>query len=63
MEWPGTRPQGSAYKGHPEGGDFYGNGRGVPSPTRHRPGTRGKIEVLRERARLGLVMHHPLDAR
>lgn len=32
------------------------------APTRHPPGTRDKVEVMCERARLGLPLFHPHDA-
>jgi hypothetical protein len=33
-----------------------------PEPTDALPGTEEKIEVMRERARLGFQLHHPRDA-
>jgi hypothetical protein len=42
-------------------GDF--NGRApLPIATRALPGTREKVAVLEERARLGQALWHPLDA-
>ena len=35
----------------------------TPDPTPARPGSLAKVEVLAERAALGLVLHHPLDGR
>jgi hypothetical protein len=42
--------------------DFNGKTR-MPEPTSALPGTLEKVAVLAERARLGLSLWHPLDAR
>jgi len=42
--------------------DFCGKAR-LPEPTTALPGTPEKVAVLEERARLGLALWHPLDAR
>jgi hypothetical protein len=42
--------------------DFCGKAR-IPQPTTALPGTAEKVAVLEERARLGLCLWHPLDAR
>lgn len=42
--------------------DFNGTPQ-PPEPTHTQPGSEEKIEVLAERARLGLALHHPLDYR
>lgn len=42
--------------------DFCGKAR-LPEPTRALPGSAEKVAVLEERARLGLALWHPLDAR
>lgn len=44
--------------------DEWNNGRRLPArPTRHLPGTAGKLRVLRRRAMRGEALFHPLDAR
>jgi len=42
--------------------DFCGKAR-LPEPTTALPGTPEKVAVLEERARLGLALWHPLDAK
>jgi len=42
--------------------DFCGKAR-LPEPTTALPGSPEKVPVLEERARLGLCLWHPLDAR
>ena len=42
--------------------DFCGKAR-LPEPTTALPGTPEKVAVLEERARLGLSLWHPLDAK
>lgn len=49
-----TGPRHTPEKGKPP--------KGKPGPTRHRPGTRGKLVVLACRAALGLPLFHPGDA-
>jgi hypothetical protein len=43
--------------------DFNGKARLPPQPTAALPGTAEKVAILAERARLGLSLWHPLDAR
>lgn len=46
----------------------FGSGQGTgnrplpPEPTRHPPGSPGKLAVLEERAAAGVGLHHPRDA-
>src|SRR3981189_1399200 len=42
--------------------DFNGRARLAAQPRRALPGTREKVAILEERARLGLALWHPLDA-
>ncbi|MBI1913401.1 MAG: hypothetical protein HYS12_01380 [Planctomycetes bacterium] len=42
--------------------DFNGRAR-MPEPTSALPGTPEKVAILEQRARLGLSLWHPLDAR
>jgi hypothetical protein len=42
--------------------NFHGQILPPPAPTRALPGTPEKVAVLRERARLGQTLWHPLDA-
>ena len=44
-------------------GDFNGKTRLPAQPTSALPGTAEKVAILEERARLGLSLWHPLDAR
>lgn len=39
------------------------SGRPMPAPTKALPGTKRKIEVLRDRASAGQELWHPKDAR
>ena len=41
---------------------FHPDSPPLPAPTRALPGTPEKIAVLRERARRGQALWHPLDA-
>ncbi len=43
--------------------DFNGQSAVAAKPTQALPGTEEKVEILAERARLGLSLWHPRDAR
>jgi hypothetical protein len=43
-------------------GDFNGEPRLPPTPTDALPGSPEKVEVLMERAHLGVALWHPQDA-
>jgi limonene-1,2-epoxide hydrolase len=43
--------------------DFNGQSAVAAMPTQALPGTEEKVEILAERARLGLSLWHPRDAR
>jgi hypothetical protein len=43
-------------------GNFNGRGKLPPVPTDALPGTPEKVDIMAERARLGVSLWHPLDA-
>ena len=62
---PGVRDQYPSTSKYARRGvtDFNGKTAQAASPTNALPGTEEKVAVLAERARLGLSLWHPLDAR
>jgi hypothetical protein len=60
---PGVRDQYPVKYVAPRFGDGYGQFPLPPAPTRARPGSSEKVQVLHRRAFLRCQLWHPLDAR
>lgn len=62
---PGVREQYPSTSKYARRGvsDFNGKTKSASAPTQALPGSAEKVNVLAERARLGLSLWHPMDAR